>query len=426
MRTQVTRLAALLPTVLVALSIGASIIAPARAQNFENQRGTLKGTVVDEAGKPVAGIVVLLSTSPDMKSPMEAKTNPRGFMYPRLGDEIRDYYIGIKSDEYFIRKITILTRRANDEIWQDNKDVVLTPDIPTSTLKVMYRMGANIVNMTLAKLADFKSQQTQVVQAAAEKKEISIDAQIAEKESLGEYKEAADLLQKTIQENPADPLRRWQHAQMLAKAGQGTEAIKEARKAIAIKPEMTGVRPKLSQWVFEDGATDEAIALLEKEKELDAANPDVYRRLGGVYHEAGRKDDEKKSVAKWAELAPDDPEALVALAGVKVSSNDFAAAEQIYRKLAEKDPANAYKMFYNVGLSIWNAKGDVNNAIAALRKSVELKPDYPNSHKMLGDCLLNLGKLAEARQAYQKFLDLAPGDPQAGDIKKTIQGLPQK
>ncbi len=95
-------------------------------------------------------------------------------------------------------------------------------------------------------------------------------------------------------------------------------------------------------------------------------------------------------------------------------------------KLAEKDPTEAYRMFYNVGASIWNAKGDVSAAIAVLQKSVELKPDFPKSRKLLGDALLNQGKLAEARAQYEKFLELAPGDPQAGEIKKMVAGLPKK
>ena len=116
----------------------------------------------------------------------------------------------------------------------------------------------------------------------------------------------------------------------------------------------------------------------------------------------------------------------MASARVKVGQGDFTAAEQIYRKVAEKDPANAYKAFFNAGAAIFNRKGDMTAAVAAFQKSIELKPDYPKSHLLLGYCLANQGKLVEARGEWERFLELAPNDPEAGEIKKTIHGLPKK
>ncbi len=397
--------------------------------NVSKYRGMLKGTLVDEAGKPVAGVVVQVSPTEDMKNALEVTSTDRGFIFPRLGDEITKRFLRIKSADYYIRKITVQTRRMNDEIMQDDRDIPMNPSMMDKmSVMINYRGGAVFVDMVVARIADYKAPPTEAQSAAATeaRKEMSIDKEVQDLMALGDYKAAAERLAKAIAEKPADPERRWQHAQLLALAGENGEAIKEGRKTLALKPDMPDVRPKLAKWVGEEGGTDEAIALLEKEREISPANADVLQKLAGFYKEAGRPDDEAKAVAKWAELAPENTEALIALAGIKTRSNDFAGAEQIFRKLAEKDPENAYRMFFNVGASIWNAKGDMNNAIAALQKSVDLKPDFAKSRKFLGDCLLNVGKLAEARAQYEKFVELAPNDPQTSELKKTIQSLPKK
>ncbi len=412
----------------IALSLLCAIPLAAAQANVAKYRGMVKGTLVDEAGKPVPGVVVQVSLTQDMQNALEVTSTERGFIFPRLGDEIVKRFLRLRSTEYYMRKVTIQTRRMNDEIMQDDRDMTLTPAMQDKLPPINYRGGAVFIDIVVAKLADYKAPPTegQVAAVSEARKEMSIDKEVQDLMALGDYRGGADRLSQAIAEKPNDPERHWQRAQLLALAGENGEAIKEGRKTLALKPDMPEVRPKLAKWVGEEGGTDEAIALLEKERELSPGNAEVMQRLAGFYKEAGRADDEAKAIAKWAELAPDNNEALIALAGLKAKNNDFAGAEQIFRKLAEKDPENAYRMFFNVGASIWNAKGDMNNAIAALQKSVELKPDFAKSRKLLGDCLLNLGKLAEARVQYEKFVELAPGDPQTPELKKMLQSLPKK
>ena len=113
----------------------------------------------------------------------------------------------------------------------------------------------------------------------------------------------------------------------------------------------------------------------------------------------------------------------MALAGIKAAAGDFASAEKLYRDVAQKDPANAPRSFYNVGVSIRNQKGDLNAAAAAFEQAIALKPDYAKAYEMLGYVRLNQGKLPEAKAAFAKFLELAPTDPNAADIKKTLASL---
>ncbi len=415
-----------LSTCLAAGALVLLVAVPATmAVSLEESRKGLYGSVVDEQDKPIVGITILLSASPDMTSPMKVKTTDRGFVYPRLSEQPASYYLRIESDEWFIRKYRIKVRRPSGELFQDDEGHLI-PGAENRMPPVKWRVGNATVEFTLVKMAEYKAAQVAAAGQGQVQQQITVDQQVQEMVAMGDYKGAADKLAKTIEENPADADRRWQHAVILSRAGESQAAIREAQKALALKPDMKGVRLPLADWLNDLGRTDEAIAALEKEREVDAQNPAIYKGLAMLYDGAGRKADSEQAVGKWVELAPDDTEALLNQARIKAGKGDYAGAEELYRKVAEKDPANAYRAFYNVAATIWARRGDVNVVVAALQKSIELKPDFPKSQKLMGDCLLNQGKLAEAREHYERFVALAPGDPDAAEIKKLLAGLPKK
>ena len=51
--------------------------------------------------------------------------------------------------------------------------------------------------------------------------------------------------------------------------------------------------------------------------------------------------------------------------------------------------------------------GDPESGLQHARKAVELRPDYPPNHLVLGEALLALNKLDAAVGAYERALDLA-------------------
>lgn len=415
----------LMPALAAGLALFVLSAAPSAAQGLNAERKGLWGKVTDPEGKPVVGLVVKLSDRPDMGGALEVKSTDRGFVFPRLAqDQPRDYYLRIESTEWYIRKFHIVVRRlGRGDITQDDEGE-LYPTIQDKLPAIRHRLGFSNIEIELAKIADFRA--PAAAAQGQQRKEMGLDQELSDLVARGNFKGAADKLRETLAAAPGDGERRWQLAQVLAQAGETAEAIKEGQKAVAVKPDLKGARLKIAEWLNEMGRGDQAIGLLEQERDADPGNAVVHRGLAVLLREAGRTEDAEKAFAKWAELAPDDPEALLGLAGAKAARQDYAGAEELYRKAAEKDPENAYRLFYNVGAAIWNRKGDTEAAVAALTKSIELKGDFPKAHRLLGDCLLNQGKLAEARAHLEKFLELAPNDPEAADIKKLVAGLPKK
>ncbi len=74
------------------------------------------------------------------------------------------------------------------------------------------------------------------------------------------------------------------------------------------------------------------------------------------------------------------------------------------RALELKPDAEAHN---NLGNALTD-QGKLDEAVAAYRKALELKPDYAEAHNNLGLALMNQGKLDEAVTAYRKALELEP------------------
>jgi tetratricopeptide (TPR) repeat protein len=61
----------------------------------------------------------------------------------------------------------------------------------------------------------------------------------------------------------------------------------------------------------------------------------------------------------------------------------------------------------NLGL-VLRARGRVQEAVGHYEQAIGIDPRYPNAHGALGEALLALGRLAEARDATRRCLDLLP------------------
>lgn len=67
--------------------------------------------------------------------------------------------------------------------------------------------------------------------------------------------------------------------------------------------------------------------------------------------------------------------------------------------------------------------GDADKAIALYGKAVSLDPTNPKAHLGLGGAYLVKGDNAKAKKSFQKFLDLAPNDPLAGQTRQIMGSL---
>ena len=69
---------------------------------------------------------------------------------------------------------------------------------------------------------------------------------------------------------------------------------------------------------------------------------------------------------------------------------------------------------------------DANDMVLAKQrfgKALEIDPNYPQAHYYLGLINVGLGASAEAKTHFERFLELAPNDPEADSAREALKYL---
>lgn len=98
---------------------------------------------------------------------------------------------------------------------------------------------------------------------------------------------------------------------------------------------------------------------------------------------------------------------------------DTVKAKEAFDILAAADPKVLIKGLYDEAQAAFN-NGDTQKTMELLDQIQSIDAENPKAHYLRGLCFTNLGKNAEAKASLEKFLALAPNDPQAKTAKEMI------
>lgn len=93
---------------------------------------------------------------------------------------------------------------------------------------------------------------------------------------------------------------------------------------------------------------------------------------------------------------------------------------EIFRQMAEEQPAN--EMIWYGLASEYSKEERWGEAAAALRRVIELKPDYTAAYQMLGTALAQQGETDEARRVWAQGVAVAQSAG-AWKAQQHMQGL---
>ncbi len=126
-------------------------------------------------------------------------------------------------------------------------------------------------------------------------------------------------------------------------------------------------------------------------------------------------------IKKELESMPDDPAALAKLGDEYFEKNMFGQAIEIYEKTLQLNPKDV-DTFNDLGLAYFYA-GKPDNALETLRKGTEAVPTYQRIWLSYGYVLASLDRKEEAKLAFNKAVELAPGSIVGQEAKRLIGTL---
>ena len=118
---------------------------------------------------------------------------------------------------------------------------------------------------------------------------------------------------------------------------------------------------------------------------------------------------------------PNSADAWEQLASGYAGTEDFAQAITAAEKAVALDPRNFSRLQTLVSLQV--RQNDTAGAIDTVQGYTARNPKNAQAFLQLAQLAENAGRTQLARLSYQAFLDLAPDDPNAPDIRKKLKTL---
>ncbi len=160
---------------------------------------------------------------------------------------------------------------------------------------------------------------------------------------------------------------------------------------------------------------DQAVTTLEGRVRQDPNNPDLRMQIASGYAEQGRYDLAIAQFQEVLKLREDWAPALEALAATEMERGDNAAAEQYYRKVADKFRDTQYRyasedlqvVYYRLGVLAAKA-GRHDEAASWAQEALQVDGSDADALYLLGTEQEAQGNAADARDAYRKAVSFDP------------------
>jgi serine/threonine-protein kinase len=159
------------------------------------------------------------------------------------------------------------------------------------------------------------------------------------------------------------------------------------------------------------GLIEEAASLLRKAQQRYPGdfwiNYELGRLLGWQLHP--RRPEEAVGYLRAAlAIRPDNADVLALLGGALQNKGDLDSALAACRRAIELDRKNPFP-HNNLGL-VLKDKGDFDGAIVELRQAISLNPNYQHAHMNLGSVLKAKGDLNAALESFRQAVQPDPND----------------
>ena len=201
---------------------------------------------------------------------------------------------------------------------------------------------------------------------------------------LSDVEEAIGELEKAVSLDPALIKAQFNLAEAYGNSpSHGTaKQIEQLRKIISIAPDFARAHLALGKALLHDAKVSDAVAELRDATRLDPTSGEAHYQLGLALARSGQQEEAAAEVKKGRELSSADER----------------------NQNAELDISEGRTAFQ---------KGELQEAESKFRHAIKLQPNSPVAQHLLGMTLEKEGNTDDAVAAYQKAVELNPGDMSA-------------
>jgi Carboxypeptidase regulatory-like domain len=206
---------------------------------------------------------------------------------------------------------------------------------------------------------------------------------------------------------------------------EGTEAYNRAvslyneKKFLEAQPVLESAQTKFQESIQKSKDEEAKAALKPTLTKID-------RVLGIVYSENFCASPASTELATKAlplldialERKADDPQVIQALVNLANAKKD-PELQKKYQPLLDKLLGPRPELAYNDAVAAFNA-GDMNKAKAGLQKAITADPKFPDSYYLLGMVEYGLSNLKGTKEAFLKYLEIAPSGKKAAEVKEML------
>jgi arylsulfatase A-like enzyme/tetratricopeptide (TPR) repeat protein len=224
----------------------------------------------------------------------------------------------------------------------------------------------------------------------------------------GDFPAAAAIMREVINSSPGF-VQAYDHlGYMYHQQKQNREAVTVLEQGLDKNPGNLQLLTRLGAILALDGDWRRAIPILERCVALEDFDPDKFHYLGIAYYQGGEIDKALDSYARALEADPKNATLLSHAGGARLarfarngSDADLKLAEKHFLEALKIDPA---LLSAGNGLGIVYSRGNrLEEALAAWRRTLVVKPDFAPVLLNLGITLLEAGRAGEALEHLQKY-----------------------
>ena len=225
-------------------------------------------------------------------------------------------------------------------------------------------------------------------------------------------KAAVIQIKNALQSNPELPEARYLLGAALLDSGDAAGAELELRKALDMKYPQDAVVPQLAKALLAQGNARKVTEEFAKTDLVESsAKASLQLSLTSAYAMQGKTEESKASLNAALLADPGFAPTLLVQARQKAGQREFDQALAMTEEVLTKSPASTEAWMFKGDLLMY-AKNQPEQAMAAYRKALEIKPDSMPAQVSVITLLLQQSKLPDAAQQIEHLKRTAARHPQ--------------